>query len=94
MQSGLSSSDKTDLEMTPITSDLQTEIDTRQGRQPCATTYNKWILPKGIQRYDLFATFTPDIINNNLYRTGKYDDLFSRTRHDPSSPHGSATGGF
>jgi len=93
LQSGLSNSDKTELEMTPIEKDLQTDIDNREGRQPWATTYNKWILPKGIKRFDLFATFTPDIINNNLYRTGKFDDLFSRTRHDPSFPHGTATGG-
>jgi len=93
MQTGLTSEDKTKLEMTNISADLQSEIDTRQGRQPWATVYNRWILPKGIQRYDVFATFTPDIINNNLYRTGKFDDLFSRTRHDPSFPHGTSTGG-
>lgn len=93
LQAGLSREDATNLEMTAIEGDLQSEIDTRQGRQPWATVYNRWILPKGIQRYDVFATFTPDIINNNLYRTGKFDDLFSRTRHDPSFPHGTATGG-
>jgi hypothetical protein len=93
MQAGLTSEGKTNLEMTTIAADLQSEIDTRQGRQPWAAIYNRWILPKGIQRYDVFATFTPDIINNNLYRTGKFDDLFSRTRHDPSFPHGTATGG-
>jgi len=93
LEAGLTSEDDTTLEMTPISNELRLNIDNRQGRQPWATTYNKWILPKDIYDSKAYVTFTPDIINNNLYRTGTYDDLFSRTRHDPSFPHGRATGG-
>ena len=93
LEAGLNSHNHTTLEMTPIPDDLRLNIDNRQGRQPLATAYNKWILPKGIYDSKAYVTFTPDIINNNLYRTGKYDDLFSRTRHDPGVPHGRSTGG-
>jgi hypothetical protein len=79
--------------LTPISNDLQQNIDKREGGQPIASVYNKWILPKGIYDKNAFVTFTPDILNNNLYRTGTFDDLFSRTRGDPGFPHGSATGG-
>lgn len=90
---GISNPGHSDLELTPISSELQLKIDQREGRQPIARVYNKWILPKGIYDKNAFVTFTPDIINNNLHRTGTYDDLFSRTRGDPSFPRGSATGG-
>jgi hypothetical protein len=93
LQTGISNEDKTDLELTPISSELRLNIDSREGRQPIASVYNKWILPKGIYDKNAYVTFTPDILNNNLYRTGTYDDLFSRTRADPGFPHGSATGG-
>ena len=93
LEAGLTDEDYSTLEMTPISNELRLNIDNRQGRQPLATTYNKWILPKDIYDSNAYVSFTPDIINNNLYRTGKYDDLFSRTRHDPSFPHGRSTGG-
>ena len=93
-QAGLSLEDKTVLEMTPISDELRLNIDKRQGRQPYANVYNKWILPKDIYDSNAYVTFTPDILNNNLYRTGTYDDLFSRTRADPSFPHGTSSGGF
>jgi len=90
---GISNNGSSELELTPISSELQQTIDKREGRQPIARVYNQWILPKGIYDKHAFVTFTPDIINNNLHRTGTYDDLFSRTRGDPSFPRGSATGG-
>lgn len=93
LEAGLNSDNHTTLEMTPIPDELRLNIDNRQGRQPLATAYNKWILPKDIYDSNAYVTFTPDIINNNLYRTGTYDDLFSRTRRAPSVPHGRSTGG-
>lgn len=90
---GISNTSHSVLELTPISNELQIKIDQREGRQPTAREYNQWILPKGIYDKNAFVTFTPDIINNNLHRTGTYDDLFSRTRGDPSFPRGSATGG-
>ena len=93
LESGLYNDSNSSLEMVPIPNELRDNIDNRQGRQPLATTYNKWILPKDIYDSNAYVTFTPDIINNNLYRTGTYDDLFSRTRSSGGFPHGRSTGG-
>jgi hypothetical protein len=93
LEAGLNSDNHTTLEMTDIPDELRLNIDNRQGRQPLATVYNKWILPKDIYDSNAYVTFTPDIINNNLYRTGTYDDLFSRTRSSGGFPHGRSTGG-
>jgi len=93
LQAGISNQGRSELELTPIPTELQQIIRQREGRQPIASIYNQWILPKGIYDKNAFVTFTPDIINNNLFRTGTFDDLFSRTRGDPSFPRGSSTGG-
>jgi hypothetical protein len=93
LEAGLNSDNQTTLEMTDIPNELRLNIDNRQGRQPIATAYNKWILPKDIYDSNAYVTFTPDIINNNLYRTGTYDDLFSRTRSSGGFPRGRSTGG-
>ena len=94
LEAGISSKDPTVLELYPIDKTLREDIVGREGRQPYARCYNKWVIPDTIWDKNAYVSFTPDIIQNMLYRTGTYDDLFSRTRFDPSFPHGRATGGI
>jgi len=94
LEDGISSKDPTTLELYPIDQTLKNDINDREGRQPYARCYNKWVLPDTIWDKNAYVTFTPDIVQNMLYRTGTYDDLFSRTRFDPSFPHGRGTGGI
>lgn len=94
LEAGINSKDPTSLELYPIDKTLNEDIVGREGRQPYARCYNKWIIPDTVWDKNAYVSFTPDIIQNMLYRTGTYDDLFSRTRFDPSFPHGRATGGI
>lgn len=91
LDAGLEAEGKTQLETTVLCPKMIAKINSRDGKQPYARTYNKWILPDTIYDKNAYVTFTPDILNPINYNTGKFADLFSRTRHDPSFPHGTST---
>jgi len=88
LQAGISIEDKTTLDTSNISTEINSSINSRQGRQPYGCIYNQTILPDNIYDKNGYTTFTPDMLNPNLYELSSVKDLFSVCQVIPSFPSG------
>lgn len=86
LQDGISIQDKTSLDTSNISPEINSSINSRQGRQPYGCIYNQTILPDNIYDKKGYTTFTPDILNSNLYELSSVKDLFSVSKGIPGFP--------
>jgi hypothetical protein len=91
LQTGISIEDKTTLDTSNISTEINSSINSRQGRQPYGCIYNQTILPNNIYDKNGYTTFTPDMLNPNLYELSSVKDLFSVSKGIPSFPSGQST---
>ena len=91
LQTGLSIIDKTSLETSNVHPEISSSINLRQGRQPYGCIYNQTIIPNHIYDKSGYTTFTPDMLNPNLYELSSVKDLFSVSKGIPSFPTGHST---
>jgi hypothetical protein len=91
LQTGISIEDKTSLDSSNVHPEISCSINGRQGRQPYGFIYNQTIIPNNIYDKNGYTTFTPDMLNPNLYDLGSIKDLFSVSKGIPSFPTGHGT---
>jgi hypothetical protein len=86
LQAGISIQDKTTLDASNISPEINNLINLREGRQPYGCIYNQTIIPNHVYDKNGYTTFTPDMLNPNLYELSSVKDLFSATRGIPGFP--------
>lgn len=86
LQEGICIEDKTNLDTSNVHPEINSSINMRQGRQPYGCIYNQPIIPNNIYDKTGYTTFTPDMLNPNLYELSSVKDLFSVSKGIPSFP--------